>query len=822
MNASVETPERKTEVEGVTPYETRVRFPKKLQALFEPGWRYKVAYGGRGGAKCLALGTKVIMADGSLRAVEDVRVGDAVMGPDSLPRNVLAVTRGLGDLYRVKQTSANDYTVNADHVLSLKKSGSSPKDKGPRMQSGNFRRPRGRYPDYPTIANMRVTDVLAQSNRWREHFRGYRAGLISFPAREVLIEPWFLGIWLGDGLHRELMITNADEEIMDGIREYGATFGLGFTRRQPPNNKAYDIRLPRQKGTARTNPLWQRFVAYGLPSNKHIPSVYLRNTEEVRLHLLAGLLDSDGHSRKNGYYIAQVNERLARDIKYLADSLGFRTNFVKRRTICTNNGVRGEAFGISINGDVWRIPCRVPRKRIHEADVSKNKDWLLSQVSIELIGVGEYAGFALDGDHLFLLEDGTVTHNSWNFARACLIRGVQRSLRILCGREMQKSIDESVHQTLIDQIQAMELEEFYGWNQKSVWGKKNKTQFLFAGLWMNIDSIKSKEGLDLAWIEEAHKVSKNSWEKLIPTLRKDAPGGPNGTGAEIWVSYNVELESDETHQRFVVKPPASAKIIQIGWRDNPWFPKVLRDEMIEMRERNYDDYLHVYEGHPKQFLEGAVYKEEMQAAELAGRITAVPYNEIATVNLFFDLGWRDMTAVWFVQRIGLAYHVINYWEGRRAKVASFLKMVQDDKEMGRYIIGTFYLPHDAGSEHQAADGGSIEDLFRAQAGGRGVVVQKPGDIANGVNLARTVFSQCWFDRERCADGLQRLRHYRYEIDEKTKLWTKLPIHDDNSHGADAFRGFAVSTTSTEGIPALKLPPPRISVGQGRDHGWMGN
>src|SRR6185437_8216085 len=150
---------------------------------------------------------------------------------------------------------------------------------------------------------------------------------------------------------------------------------------------------------------------------------------------------------------------------------------------------------------------------------------------------------------------------SWGFARALLILGAQKPLRILCARETQKSIQDSVHKLLSDQVKALGLEEFYQVQKAAIIGA-NGTEFAFAGIRQNVGNMKSFEGCDICWVEEAQNVSKHSWSVLIPTIRKE--------GSEIWVSFNPELETDETYQRFVIRPYPGCEPVKINWSDNPW------------------------------------------------------------------------------------------------------------------------------------------------------------------------------------------------------------------------------------------------------------
>jgi len=176
---------------------------------------------------------------------------------------------------------------------------------------------------------------------------------------------------------------------------------------------------------------------------------------------------------------------------------------------------------------------------------------------------------------------------SWEFARALLVQGTSRPMLIICAREFQNSIEDSVHRLLSDQIQALGMEGFYKVQQQIIRGI-NGTEFVFKGIKNNINNIKSFEGADKCWVEEAQNVSENSWDVLIPTIRK-----PH---SEIWVSFNPEDELDNTYQRFVMHPPDSALVCKVNYWDNPWFPDELREEMEECKRTNHAKYLHIWEG----------------------------------------------------------------------------------------------------------------------------------------------------------------------------------------------------------------------------------
>jgi phage terminase large subunit len=398
-----------------------------------------------------------------------------------------------------------------------------------------------------------------------------------------------------------------------------------------------------------------------------------------------------------------------------------------------------------------------------------------------------------------VLYGGRGGAKTWGIARALLIMGASRPLRVLCAREIQKSLDESSYQVLKDQIGALGLSEFYEIQKTQIIGR-NGTFFIFAGLRHNVNSIKSKEGLDVVWVDEAQTVSKTSWDTLVPTIRKD--------GSEIWVSFNPVLETDETYKRFVLSPPPGAAVVKVNWSDNPWFPATLDDERRHLQAKDPDAYLTVYEGHCRQTLDGAIYANEIRDATAANRITKVEHVGGKPVHTYWDLGKSDLTAIWFAQVMGLGeFRLIDYYENCGKDVPHYVKVLQGKP----YIYGDDWLPHDAFAARLGQDK-TIAAQFRAL--GRNVREVPSIGIANGINAARTLFGNCWFDQERCADGLNGLRHYRYKVDEKTGQRSKEPFHDWASNPADAFRYFAVATKE----PHKATERRRRAVGGG----WMGH
>jgi len=376
-----------------------------------------------------------------------------------------------------------------------------------------------------------------------------------------------------------------------------------------------------------------------------------------------------------------------------------------------------------------------------------------------------------------VLWGGRLGIKSWSIARALLIQAAAKPLRVLCAREIQKSITESVHQLLCDQLGILGLSSHFKVTDHSITGR-NGSEFFFAGLRTNITSLKSYEGCDRCWVEEAQTVSKRSWNVLIPTIRKP--------GAEIWASFNPELETDDTYQRWVVKPPPTAWVLKTSWRDGErWMTDDQRAKMAHLKATDPNEYEYVYEGVCRQVIEGAIFRAELIAAEKAQRITYVPYEPNAPVHTFWDLGFGDNTSIWFVQSIGSEFRLIDFVSDSQKALGYYLEEIKSRP----YTYACHWLPHDA-KNHELSSGRTIEEQVRSR--GYNVRVVPKVSIANRIEAGRNVFGSCWFDADRCADGIQALRHYRFEESDKLGSLAKDPLHDWASHPADAFTYFAVA------------------------------
>lgn len=375
-----------------------------------------------------------------------------------------------------------------------------------------------------------------------------------------------------------------------------------------------------------------------------------------------------------------------------------------------------------------------------------------------------------------VFHGGRGSGKSWAFARALLLQAASEPLRILCCREVQKSIKQSVHQLLKDQIQALNLGYIYDVTETSV-RCKNGSEFYFAGLATHTaESIKSYEGIDRVWIEEASTVSKTSLDILIPTIRKPE--------SEIWISFNPDLETDEVYQRFVVHPPDDCVTVQVNYVDNPWMPEVLDKERIHCQLHRPKEYEWIWLGKARVVAEGAIYADEFQQLVDEHRITRVSHDPVLKTHVVMDLGWADKMALIMVQRSGSELRIIDYIEESYHP----LDWYSNELKSKSYNWGTIYMPHDANAKSFQTGKSAAEIMTQL---GWTVSIVPMGDVENGIRVSRLTFPRCWFDKEKTARLLECLKRYRRAINATTGQ-PQGPLHDDASHGADAFRYMCLS------------------------------
>lgn len=359
--------------------------------------------GAAGSGKSLRRGTKVLMADGSQKAVEDVREGEQLLGPNGRPRNVLALGRGQETMYEVRPVKGAPYYVNESHILSLRRS-----------YRGSCRLSDGTYvPADQEILNVNVKVWSESTAATQKLFKGYRSGPVEFHRAQepLLIPPYILGVWLGDGQSAGPTIHKPACRMVDEWKAYGASLGLEtYEYRQTPKNCSAWRLAPSLTGRmpGDQNPAREALKILGLVNDKHIPEAYKFASVADRLELIAGLLDSDGHMIRGGYDWISKCPKMAEDFAFICRSVGLAAYVKPSVKGIRSTGFSATYYRVSVSGDCDRIPCRdkvaPPRQQI--------KSHLVTGLSFKKLAVEDYYGVVLDGDHLFLLDDFTVTHNT--------------------------------------------------------------------------------------------------------------------------------------------------------------------------------------------------------------------------------------------------------------------------------------------------------------------------------------------------------------------------------------------------------------------------
>lgn len=371
---------------------------------------------------------------------------------------------------------------------------------------------------------------------------------------------------------------------------------------------------------------------------------------------------------------------------------------------------------------------------------------------------------------------GRGSGKSHSFATALVLKASETPLRILCCREIQKSIKDSSKRLIDDKIKECGLGWMFESTETEIRGK-NGSLFLFAGLKTNPEAIKSMEGIDIAWVEEADRVSQRSLDLLIPTVRKES--------SELWFTWNPNDELDAVDMMFRGKtPPHNAIIQQVNYTDNPYFPSVLNDEADRDMQVDYAKYQHVWLGAYRGVEKGAYYAKQITEAIQQGRIGYLPYDPNAEVYMALDLGMADLTTIWFYQFIGREIHFIDYYQSQYTSAADDAVILSKKP----YKFATMWLPHDAKAK-QKGTGKSTEEVYRNL--GFNTKICPNISIKQGIDAVRDIFPRCWFDSTKCEEGLKALKAYHEDYNEDLKVG-KGPLHDWSSHASDALRYCAVS------------------------------
>ena len=402
------------------------------------------------GSGCHAYNTKIMMANGTYKNVQDICAGDKLMGDDSTERNVLQLFRGNDDMYKIIPTKCKDesFVVNKDHILSLKFTNTismhyrkdrdvwsvswhqKDAEKIIVNKSKTFKEEndakiykKDLYKNEKVIKRNEVIDIkvidymLIKKRIGERNFYLYRPDQINFNTVDVEIDPYMIGYWLGDGYSQGSLFITADKEVIEYFETNLPKIDCKMTecKTDKENAKVFSIRTIENK--MKQNNFYKGLDSYNLINNKHIPDDYKFNSVDVRMNILAGILDSDGHyqfnseTNVNQYELTLKNEKLLDDTIFIARSLGFAAYKRCIEKKCCNNGVVGTYYRCNIYGDdIHKIPCNINRKKAFATNRHRNNK--VSGFSIEMVGKDDYYGFELDGNNRYVMEHEFVTHNS--------------------------------------------------------------------------------------------------------------------------------------------------------------------------------------------------------------------------------------------------------------------------------------------------------------------------------------------------------------------------------------------------------------------------
>jgi DNA repair protein RadD len=449
---------------------------------------------------CHASGTQILMYDGTTKPVEMVAENDNLMGPDSKPRRVLRTVSGKEMMYRVTPTKGEPFVVNEGHILSLKITSQG---------EAKAKFPSGRTAGQ--IENVRLSDWLNKAKYWKHLRKLWRAGVdFKYPANDNLPVPaYIVGAMLGDGsMTHQVGITNMDAEVLDEVCDYAESLGVRVRVTKKPNNQAWGVFFPDDEANKVTR---NRFVSrleeagvWGMICDqKAIPHTYKAGSRETRLEVLAGLLDTDGHLSGGSHFdFISKSESLSRDVTFVARSLGLAAYVNPCEKYCQTGG-GGTYWRVSISGDVEIIPNRVERQKASPRRQKKNP--LVTGFSATPIGVGDYYGFALDGDNLYLTADFTVHHNTgksiMQASLTCDLLDGWSDLRVM----------NTTHVVELVESNFKELVGLRPFAPTGIWaaslGRQDRSaQVLFSQIQTVHDKAEAIGHVDVLQIDEAHLV----------------------------------------------------------------------------------------------------------------------------------------------------------------------------------------------------------------------------------------------------------------------------------------------------------------------------
>ena len=384
------------------------------------------------------------------------------------------------------------------------------------------------------------------------------------------------------------------------------------------------------------------------------------------------------------------------------------------------------------------------------------------------------------------------------FAEQIILKALAEPKRIVCIREVQNSIKDSVKQLLQDKVNKFGLSGFFEMLETEIRGA-NGSLIVFKGMQSyNASNIKSLEGYDIAWVEEAQTLSQHSLDLLRPTLRKE--------GSELWFSWNPRYKTDPVDQFFRKSPPAEAVSVLVNWSDNPWFPDVLRKEMEHDFSVDEDKAEHIWNG-AYGSSQGAILAKWIGRAEREGRIndTVVFDPDGAPIEVSSDLGFRDTASFWYWQRKQKGFSLLKYEGESGLDADDWIPRIQESiLSLGGNSVGKIWLPHDARAKTFQSKRTTIERFLEGFGNGHVDLVPISKKL-DQISAARDIASRCEFNRSLCEEGLDGLIAWEYAYNDDLGVFSREPLHNWASHPSDAF-AYGAQVMQEQAAPEIEKPP----------------
>ena len=715
----------------------------------------------QGSSRCFAKGTLVRMFNGTLKPIELIKVGDKIMNKDGNGYNsVIETHNGIDNLYTVHQARGIDYTVNSRHILSLKQTRAKQhKVAIPGYKSAEKRRIEMLPFDKSVIHDFDISYYKAQSKNFQKRYTGFKNTDIKLQEKELTIDPYYLGVWLGDGCSiRWYDITNTDKEIIDFFYSFAEQLGSEayrvdkITHRIKVTTKAYTKIRP-SKGIEN---YCKAFKELGLIGNKHIPDEYIYNSKENRLKLLAGLIDTDGYkSGRNTLCITQKKECIIQAIEELCHITGFYTNGYRKEvaTMKREDGsiYKCEVYRIEINHNDFKELSqymKVERKKVFK---ECDRDYYASSIQIESAGIGEYYGFTLDNSPYFLLKDGTVVHNSAKTYSVvqflCMFCFNYAGTTVSIIRAGMPSIKRTVYRDFKDIML-----NFGWWDDKCM----NKSEFVYTfpnGSWIEFFSTDNEQKVrgskrKILFVNEANELSFIEWQQL--QMR---------TTEFSILDYNPSFSED--HWINQVNEEKSTYWFISTYKDNPFLePKVIAE--IESLKWKNPSLWRIYGLGLRSMVEGLIFKNIVVDDYIPIQAHRHRYRGI-------DFGYsNDPTAIVDVYIYGKIIYIDEICYQTQMLTYDIIRVLKEDKKNIEVIS-------------ESADPRLIDEIYNA-----GIDIKPVKKFAGSIQAGIMKMQEYTIHITKRSTNVRReFNNYTYRQDKEGK-WLNEPI-DMYNHAIDACR-----------------------------------